>query len=70
MCSEAMKNPGQAVMLDGSTQRMLAAQKGGKMDSQNLSYRPRQGFRTREPGVKSIIAFNLAFIMLLIKGSF
>ncbi len=70
MCSEAVRDPGRAVMLDGSTQRMLAAQKKGKMDSQNMSYRPRQKFRTKEPGVKSIIAFNLAFIMLLIKGSF
>lgn len=66
---EAIRDPGKAVMLDGSTQRMLAAQRSGQMDSQNMSYRPKQKFRTREPGVKSIIAFNLAFILWLMHGS-
>jgi hypothetical protein len=56
-------------MLDASTQRMLAAKKRGNLDPQTIYYRRKQKFRTKEPGVKSIIAFNLAFIWLLMKGS-
>lgn len=57
-------------MLGGSTQRMLKAKQSGKLDSKNLAYRPKPKFRTGEPGVKTIIAFNLAFIWWLVNGSF
>ena len=56
-------------MLDGSTQRMLAGKAAGAVDAPNLAYRPKPKFRTREPGVKTIIAFNLAFVLWLMYGS-
>ena len=56
-------------MLDGSTQRMLAGKAAGGTESRNLAYRPKPRFRTREPGVKTIIAFNLAFVLWLMYGS-
>ena len=56
-------------MLNGSTQRMLAGKVAGGIDTSNLAYRPKPRFRTREPGVKTIIAFNLAFVLWLMYGS-
>ena len=64
-----MQDPGQAVMLDSCTQRMMNVKCEGKLCSQNLSYRPKPRYRTGEPGVKTIIAFNLSFILWLMYGS-
>lgn len=69
-CRDAFSHPEKAVMLDGSTQRMLAAKRTGHSNSMNLSYRPKPKFITGEPGIKTILAFNLAFIYWLMYGSF
>lgn len=66
---QAMDDPKTAVMLDYNMQRALAARQAGLHESQNLAYRPKPKYRTREPGVKSILAFNMAFIAFLLYGS-
>ena len=64
-----MDNPATAVLLDNNLQRVLAAKQAGLHESQNLAYRRKPKYRTREPGVKSILAFNAAFIAFLLYGS-
>lgn len=64
-----MDDPKTAVMLDYNMQRVIAARAAGLDKSQNLAYRPKPKYRTREPGVKSILAFNAAFIAVLLYGS-
>lgn len=67
---EAFHDPGNAVMLDGSTQRMLAAREANKLSKpENLAVRRKPKFRTRDPGLRAIIVFNLAFVWWLMSGS-
>lgn len=56
-------------MLDSCQQRVLAVKEAGKLDSQNMAYRPKPHYRTREPGLKTIIVFNLSFVLWLMYGS-
>ena len=62
---QAVQDPGRAVMLSLHQRAMLYAHAEGALASKDVNYRPKPHFRTRPPGIKTIVTANLLLVWLV-----